>query len=131
MLPGTRSGQVPPRVTPVCTTSGAATRRARPLPREGHTYNRFKDLAQSIPTDPKASDVFLDGEIVCLDDQGRSRFYDLMFHRGEPYFYAFDLLWMDGVDLRDMTIVERKATLRDVVPPPYTHLELQERRLAQ
>jgi hypothetical protein len=37
------------------------------------------------------------GEIVCLDDCGRSVFNDLL--RGEPFFYAFDLLF-DGVSFR-------------------------------
>ena len=59
---------------------------------------------------------------VCLDDQGRSEFYDLMFHRGEPYFYAFDLLWGGGVDLRDLTLLERKARLKEVVPAPPSRL---------
>ena len=39
-----------------------------------------------------------------------------MFHRGEPYFYAFDLLYVDGVDLRDLPLVERKAKLRKLIP---------------
>ena len=34
----------------------------------------------------------LDGEIVCLDKQGKSQFYSLMFRRGPARFYAFDLL---------------------------------------
>ncbi len=38
-----------------------------------------------------------------------------MFHRGEPYFYAFDVLWEDGVDLRDLPLVERKAKLRKLI----------------
>ncbi len=38
-----------------------------------------------------------------------------MFHRGEPYFYAFDVLYVDGVDLRDLPLVERKAKLRELV----------------
>ncbi len=84
--------------------------------RKGHTYKRFQDLAQGIATDLKTTNAILDGEIVCLDDQGRSRFYDLMFHRGEPYFYAFDLLYVDGVDLRDLPLVERKAKLRKLIP---------------
>lgn len=37
---------------------------------------------------------------VCLDDQGRSQFNELLFRRGEPRFYALDLLWRDGKDLR-------------------------------
>ena len=43
--------------------------------------------------------AILDGEIVCLDDAGRSLFYDLMFHRGEPYLYAFDLVYLVEVAL--------------------------------
>ena len=45
-------------------------------------------MSRRAPTDLKATNAILDGEIVCVDDQGRSQFYDLMFHRGEPYFYA-------------------------------------------
>ncbi len=84
--------------------------------RKGNTYKRFRDLAQGITTDLKVTNAVLDGEIVCLDDQGRSRFYDLMFNRGKPYFYAFDLLYVDGVDLRELPLVERKAKLRKLIP---------------
>ncbi len=38
-----------------------------------------------------------------------------MFNRGEAHFYAFDLLWLDGEDLRDRPLVERKATLKGLV----------------
>ena len=38
-----------------------------------------------------------------------------MFGRGTPYFYAFDLLWRDGKDLRDRSLVERKEELRMIV----------------
>jgi len=41
--------------------------------------------------------VVLDGEIVCLDKRGRSQFKNLRFHRGEPSFVTFDLLF-DTVD---------------------------------
>ena len=34
--------------------------------------------------------IVLDGEIVCLDKKGKPQFRDLLFHRGEPYFFAFD-----------------------------------------
>ena len=42
-------------------------------------------------------------------------FYDLMFNRGEAHFYAFDLLWLDGEDLRDRPLVERRAALKGLV----------------
>ena len=42
----------------------------------------------------------LDGEIVCVDEQGKPQFHDLLFHRGEPCFFAFDLLMADGQDVR-------------------------------
>jgi hypothetical protein len=34
----------------------------------------------------------LDGEVVCFDSDGRPRFYELMFGRGDPAFVVFDVL---------------------------------------
>lgn len=58
----------------------------------------------------------LDGEIVALDSEGRPQFYDLLRRRGAPAFYVFDLLWMDGKDLRSLPLFERKRLLRKIVP---------------
>ena len=58
----------------------------------------------------------LDGEIACLGLDGRSRFNHLLFRRDWPYFLAFDVLWLDGGDLRRLPLIERKATLRGIVP---------------
>jgi ATP-dependent DNA ligase len=44
---------------------------------------------------PLGGKTVLDGEIVCLDKRGKPQFRDLLFHRGEPWFYAFDLLMSD------------------------------------
>jgi bifunctional non-homologous end joining protein LigD len=48
--------------------------------------------------------AILDGEIVALDEQGRPSFQLLQNRNGEPrpclLFYAFDLLYRDGYDLR-------------------------------
>jgi bifunctional non-homologous end joining protein LigD len=54
----------------------------------------------------------LDGEIVCLDKRGRPQFRDLLFHRGGPCFFAFDLLMSDGRDLRTEKLTDRKQELR-------------------
>jgi DNA ligase D-like protein (predicted ligase) len=70
--------------------------------------------------------IILDGEIVCLDERGRSSFRALQqrFHlenqaviaqraRDYPaYFYVFDILFLDGEDLRDRPLRERKQVLR-------------------
>jgi bifunctional non-homologous end joining protein LigD len=61
------------------------------------------------------------GEIVCLDKRGRPEFNDLLFHRGELCFFAFDLLMSDGRDLRTERLTDRKHELRRVlskVPTP-------------
>ena len=54
----------------------------------------------------------LDGEIVCLDKRGIPQFRDLLFHRAEPYFCAFDLLMDNGKDLRMERLADRKQELR-------------------
>jgi ATP-dependent DNA ligase len=54
---------------------------------------------------------------LCAWTQGKPRFADLLFRRGEARFCAFDLLWSDGEDLRYMPLMERKWRLRTLVPP--------------
>ena len=62
-------------------------------------------------------EAVIDGEIVFVDPDGRPGFYDLMRRRTPQHFYAFDLLWLDGRDLRDLPLLERKRLLRELVPP--------------
>jgi bifunctional non-homologous end joining protein LigD len=58
----------------------------------------------------------LDGELVVLDADGRSLFYDLLRRRHPPVFVAFDLLFLDGEDLRELPLLERKRRLSALVP---------------
>jgi len=44
-------------------------------------------------------------------------FSELLRRRGPFCFYAFDLLWLDGRDLRGLALSERKALLRKLLPP--------------
>ena len=54
---------------------------------------------------------------ICLDDEGRSLFLELLGHRGvEPFRYAFDLLWLDGDDLRGMTLIEPAPRPKKRIP---------------
>jgi bifunctional non-homologous end joining protein LigD len=40
-----------------------------------------------------------------------------MGRRTPQHFYAFDILWLDGRDLRGLPLIERKRLLRELVPP--------------
>jgi bifunctional non-homologous end joining protein LigD len=66
----------------------------------------------------------LDGEIVCLAPDGRSQFYDLLFRRQWPYFIAFDALMINGEDLRDRPLLERKRRLRAIMPAAATQARI-------
>ena len=80
--------------------------RTQLISRNGHPFNSFSELSKSLMH--SAGKTVLDGEIVCLDKRGRPQFRDLLFHRGEPCFYAFDLLMCDGKDLRSERLTDRK-----------------------
>jgi bifunctional non-homologous end joining protein LigD len=89
----------------------------RLVSRNGNTFKSFVDLTSAIPEELKAKSAVIDGEVVCLDKQGHSQFNELLFHRGEPRFYAFDLLYCDGKDLRYDGLRERKQLLRSIIIP--------------
>jgi bifunctional non-homologous end joining protein LigD len=83
--------------------------------RNGNTFRNFKDLAQWIGGNLRVENTVLDGEIACVDDLGRSVFNDLLFRRRECVFFAFDLLFLNGEDLRDLPLIERKARLKKLL----------------
>src|SRR5438270_10830547 len=85
--------------------------RAQLISRNGNSFNSFEDLRKGMIL-PFAGKTVLDGEIVCLDKRGRPQFRDLLFDRGEPCFFAFDLLMADGKDLRSERLTDRKQELR-------------------
>lgn len=81
--------------------------------RRGHVFTKFKLLAEEVAHSVRAMRCVVDGEIVCLDPDGRSNFHKLLFRREWPYFYEFDLLSIEGKDIRNRPLVERKDRLRD------------------
>jgi bifunctional non-homologous end joining protein LigD len=85
--------------------------RCKLVSRNGTTFNSFSSLASSIGSSVNRNAV-IDGEIVCLDSNGCTQFNDLLFHRGDPCFFAFNILSRDGHDLRLNALIDRKAELR-------------------
>jgi len=85
---------------------------------------KFQTIADSIAA-LNVQDAVIDGEIVALDDKGRSSFqllqgFDMGLVRPPIAFYAFDLLRLNGEDLRGLPIEERKVKLAALLknPPP-------------
>jgi bifunctional non-homologous end joining protein LigD len=66
-------------------------------------------------------DAILDGEVVLLDEQGRSQFQLMQNYKrtetGNLFYYVFDLLYVDGVDLRGMPLLDRKEKLEVLLSP--------------
>lgn len=81
--------------------------------------HRFPEIAKAVAALP-ARTALLDGEAVVLDEAGASNFALLQQDLGgrggkkisrNSLYYAFDLLQMDGEDLRGLPLDERKARL--------------------
>ena len=95
--------------------------------------SQYPELA-TIPTQLKATSAIraaiMDGEIVALDAEGRSNFSQMQQRTGftspkkrtarrpeiAVLYYAFDLLYLDGQDLRRLPLEERKKRLAALVP---------------
>ena len=90
--------------------------RCRLVSRNGHGFKSWPQLAEEIAHAVRAHRAILDGEICCLDPDGRSNFRHLLFRREWPHFYAFDLLSLEGKDLRHLPLLERKRRLRAIMP---------------
>jgi bifunctional non-homologous end joining protein LigD len=82
--------------------------------RRKYSYKSFDSLKTALAK-LRVTDAILDGEICCLDSQGRSQFNELLYRRGEPVLYCFDLLWLNGQDLRQLPLIERKKRLHHLI----------------
>jgi bifunctional non-homologous end joining protein LigD len=88
----------------------------RLISRRGNQLKRFEGLCHSLAKAVKACDAVIDGEVVALDESGMPAFYDLLKRRSRIIYFAFDLLWLNGNDLRELPLLERKKLLRSIIP---------------
>lgn len=87
------------------------------ITKNGHDWTaRMPRLAQDLARLPVRG-VWIDGEVVVLDEEGRPAFQPLQsaFSRGQTdalVYFAFDLLYMDGTDLRAWPVEQRRELLQ-------------------
>ena len=87
---------------------------------------RLAPLAKALGRRLGDRRVLLDGELVHVDDDGLTRFGPLQAalseqRTGELVFYSFDLLNLDGRDLRKLPLAQRKELLAELLPPEDAH----------
>jgi bifunctional non-homologous end joining protein LigD len=73
---------------------------------------RFKDVAKQITNHIAAANAVLDGEMIWQD--------------GKAHYFIFDLLYLDGRDLRPLPLVERKTELQKILKNAPAHVHLVE-----
>jgi bifunctional non-homologous end joining protein LigD len=94
-------------------------RQARAYTRNGFDWSeRCSTIVKAAPKLGCRSAI-LDGEVIAQDGRGASDFDALQFAiRWRPQrllFYAFDLLYLNGKDLRNSPLLERRSELRKLI----------------
>lgn len=84
--------------------------------RNKHRLTGFRDLAEALAQELNVESAILDGELVAADERGRTVFAALMQRSSDIQYFAFDLLWLNGQDLRALPLVTRKDTLKRLLP---------------
>lgn len=90
---------------------------ARLMTRNGHDFShRFHEMAQALADWAAGRAMVLDGEMVITDEKGKTDFQALQSYMKNPKgqslsYIVFDLLALDGMDLRAEPLTDRKAKL--------------------
>jgi bifunctional non-homologous end joining protein LigD len=101
------------------------------LTRSNNDWTRkFQSIADQMG-DLLIANAILDGEITSSEVSGATSFEALQQALSDNaqdrlHYYLFDALYLDGVDLRRRTLLERKEALRAVIPGKHRHLHFSE-----
>jgi ATP-dependent DNA ligase len=91
---------------------------------------RLGELADRVAAVLGRHEAVLDGDVVALDREGRPSLRELLKGQSLLAFAAFDLLWLDGEDLRALPLSERQRRLTTLLPadtgPLYKMFTLEE-----
>ena len=90
-------------------------------------YPQLTDSLKLLP----ANRVILDGEIVALDEKGRSSFQLLQVYKSSEQrvplvYFVFDLLFLEDKDLRKEALSVRRKLLADVLKKTPENIRLSE-----
>lgn len=80
----------------------------------GRWWGSFDVLCKSIAQQLNPKEVILDGEVVALDERGRPDFMALIEAKKPLAYVVFDVLWLNGMDLRPKLLTDRLEILRVV-----------------
>jgi bifunctional non-homologous end joining protein LigD len=100
----------------------------RLLTRNGHDWaDRYPAIVEAV-NQLRARSCLLDGEAVVCDANGLAVFERLRYRRDDRgvFLFAFDLLELDGQDLRREPLETRKATLASLLRGSLPGLRLNE-----
>ena len=93
-----------------------------------HDWSERFPLVVEAMNQLKVRSCLIDGEVVCCDEKGVTSFQLLRHRRNEPeaFLYAFDLVELNGADLRREPIEVRKAMLASILRKSRHGLRLNE-----
>jgi bifunctional non-homologous end joining protein LigD len=102
----------------------------RMMSRRGNAMEKqFAEIASALLECVKAKSAIIDGEVVALDENGVPSFQLLQNRMGfsksaangnkaqKLSFFAFDLLYLDGYDLRRAALLDRRQLLMQILGP--------------
>ncbi len=78
--------------------------------------NRYPLVAKALKS--LEHDAVLDGEVVVFNEDGMPDFDSLQLYNGHTTdisYCVFDLLWLDGFNLMDLPLEQRKEALKELV----------------
>jgi len=84
--------------------------------RNGNVLSRFEALGEQMAAVLDVDEAIIDGEVIAVDETGRPVFIDLLRRKQLPGYVAFDILWLDGTDLRSLPLDERRRRLQGILP---------------
>ena len=99
--------------------------------RYGTLVQEFEKLGSKDGSKSVIENIIVDGEIVSIDEDGKTNFSQLQntlsdvrlkgardggkSDKENLVYYVFDILWLNGVDLRERPLIERKALLEKLL----------------